>query len=434
MSRRLWAAALVCALGCVDRPAVITTRSVGTPATRSPQLDDCLFRALPELVIAVNESSISEAPARARLVDACPGPSRISLRLAELAAAMSIAKSASADGRPLASWLLALSRQRLNRALGVANAAYVVDSEVVESNGQRVVLVMSFEVDEVLGFEVDGRRFSALLARRRDRLNWSYQLLGFTNALGDEALVLLDAIDADLLVLLTSDDQRSQLRLEALETELEDVALGQLRARARSYAEAWQRLSDRAELKALVSLGSPTSIPAPREVLDLARQVLTPDQRRHFVAAHDRLASDPALPAVRRHQALRTASHEVQHLVDGHQGTDLVRPVPDSTPSADAVGAELSAYLAEMAHSPVSARSSLARLIAFAHDDEHAGLPEAAAARLALTALGRELAPNPLRVSDFRPSAFDPVVLAQVARRSWELFFGRPLARLQGPI
>jgi len=183
--------------------------------------------------------------------------------------------------------------------------------------------------------------------------------------------------------------------------------------------ERWSALRRRVAQSSLLELGEASGLRLTDEERSIASRVLDADEVDELATIEQAIADHPALPLVRKHIMSATAVHEAQHVLDQAAGL----PVPaslsdiDDGALAEAAAAETSGYLAQIAHAPAAARSSLARIRQLEQDAELRGGPEQLAASLIL---------EELAATD--PS--NPESLAHAARQLWKQLFGRELVPL----
>jgi hypothetical protein len=371
---------------------------------------------------------------------------------------------------------------RVNGELAARDLGYVLDSDLRQlEDGRLQVLLFSFTVERVTVFRSGTRRINAFRVRRLDKLNWSYNLLGFASPLRKEALVILDQVDDRLLdrllPLLATDPppfyeldpedlrkpwhrrlhQRVVAVTRAAYGHLPGIPaadltrLGSLLARRKGMFAGWidkfavavpatlqLRWNWREELAGHIT-------GAEMAALGRVEQALAqPAMERAFAAARDRLAS-----TIER--------HEVQHRLDHLRSSELPLPPalrdfvgaapegeghPDG--GANLARAELSAYLAELSRDPLSAAVGLAIITQFAVDLDYLGSPESYAAIVLLEGLAQQMGVTKVgalvhdrkidraRVTQVFIALTDAprAELRAAAARLWERFFGGPLPPL----
>ncbi len=425
---------LVCAgtvLGACNDSASQRPWAHQTTLAHSSELDASFFDRLPALVIAVNQAGepdwLSEITEASRTLAAgCPrARPKVCEALGDLAAALVIAQIVPEAATEKAWRQLARAKRALNRSLAEAGVAYYVDTAAMLLDDKRVALALSFSLKAVRRFRAGNRQIPALVVERGDRLNWSYEVLGFAGDTMDEAIVQADVVDREIAGSLcpplnnkVADSATGALH-SALREELEDVrGLDELAQLCRARLDHWHELRNRVRTQSRYELGEPQNLTMSLEERGLAAQVLDAEEMAELDAIESSLVRHPALARLREHLLFRTAVHEVQHVVDLANALAMPKVLAGQAVDDD-VAAEVSAYLAEIAHAPASARSSLARLELHATTIELLGSAEERAATLILKGLGHEL----------RVSA-NGKRLADAARALWRQWFRQGLPTL----
>jgi len=308
---------------------------------------------------------------------------------------------------------LTIANRSLNRSLDAAGLAYFVDTTAAEIDDTRVVLAMSFTIGDVRRYRAEGIEVSVLFAERLDRLNWNYDMLGFSAHGMDEAVVMTDLIDAELvrdtcfaLALQSADQSPPQASWTlALKAELGEAwrEVGSLCKRRR---DAWDRVRHEVRMGSLYEVGEPRGLFLSEEELAIAKEALDADAFSALEKLESELAASAPLAQRRALERHRAAIHEAQHRIDlarnAHRAAEMD---------------EASAYLAEMISAPESGRTSLARLTILA--DESA-LVERKAATLILTKLGANITPSST-----------PSDISRAARTAYRSILGREPAVLE---
>lgn len=447
------AVALLLALGCTTRAeAPPSPRYSRAPGPRAANLDELLFVALPRLVIAANSApplsaAVIEATGTELLAleEGCPD-NDLWLHLRAFGPALIAARVLPPELRPLGGDALASVAKRSNHYLAAKGLPYVLEATALDRDEQAVSLVLSFAIREVRHFEGALERIDVLVVERGDGLNWSYELLGFTDEADKHAIVLYDAIEAefcgDLTPILLEERTTAvdELWRAALSLELEELGGSKaLVALLRSRNEKWEHLRQQVRAKSLYELGPPQKLTTDDEIRALASQVLSPTEASELWQSEAELSRAPALITFLDRQISRTALHEAQHRVDFSRGLKaaqaVVKRLGATSSLVDDTNAEMSAYIAEIAHSPATSRTSIARLVAIASMDELAGQPESVAARTILELLAAELA---VEVAEPTADSWLSVLkeraaeeLSESARRVWQAQYGRPLGTLR---
>ncbi|HVY46764.1 MAG TPA: hypothetical protein VHB21_12845, partial [Minicystis sp.] len=312
-------------------------------------------------------------------------------------------------------------------------------------------------------------------------------LLGFTRPQLRDALVLLDAIDRQLVDLVgpaLAGDGKLVL-FDAADTSVTRQVADAVEARAgalvreelgalpeqdgRATSELGAALGRRRALfegweKALAPRGITLATPTSLDIQGDWRRELRPLVPPRELAELERLEGTLTTPssaavfaAVRREIAASIARHEVQHRLDyarpeplrmPHALEELTGPVEqrgvERRPVARA-RAEMSAYLAQLARDERTTRVDLTLVFRFLFDDSLAGTPESYAAVAIAEALSEELGAaldGPLVdrgriVRDRAARIWRRLVDAPQgairagARRAWERAFGEPLPPLR---
>jgi len=432
------ALALVLVLSCrnAEAPTAWTTAPREAPTVEQDRL---FFELLPALVIAI-DASIEDSrpdwhkgvePALTAVDTACRKEAAPACsELHELGDALILTRTFPRLGN----LLLAPYRRRLNAALARARAPYYLETAALTVDDRHVVLALSFaihEVREVL-FE-DGLSVVALVLARGDSLNWSHDLVGYTDEGDTEVVVLADAIEADLASALGADTVPAWARAAMAELG-PDSDVDTFRQRVRARQELWNRLRERARESTLYELGEPGGFSSPIEVVELASRVLDPESLSALRELEEQIHEHPARAALMRHLSTRTAVHEAQHRWDVVNDLGVAIPLrADASPDRAAVNAELSAYLAELAHLPGAARSGLLRLVEQAASAP--GTPERTSASLIVPALAGalKLSSDPKAASTWLASEVTSDRIASAARSLWEHWYERPLPGIRLP-
>lgn len=368
----------------------------------------------------------------------------------------------------------------VNAELAAAGHPFVLDTEVRQlSDGRPQLLAFGFSVERVSLYRSGERTLRALQVRRLDKLNWSYNLLGFASPNRREALVLLDQVDDRLVhrvlpVLarrppsfyeLEPDELASKWHrtlhravVEAVRAGYGDLPgaspadlqrLGDLLAERKAMFARWvERLSVavpgtltlqwdwRAELEPHVSAAELTRLG------QIERALAEPAMVAAFAAARDRLTR-----SIER--------HELQHRLDHLRKRQLPLPValrdfvgderePDGRlgPGPTLARAELSAYLAELSRDPHTPGVGLAIIAQFAIDSDYLGSPESYAAIVLLEQLAARTGKAQTLVVDKRVArdrvaavyerltALPPRQLRTAAAELWAALYQAPLPPL----
>jgi hypothetical protein len=460
---------------------------------RSPAVERALADRLPAFVIALNQwldrrgaagttAALDEAAAAlgAPAITRALGPEAASSLETVLAAARDAA-AATGDDLDGAADALTMAVLRFNDALASAGLGYVIDNDVLSGVGSRVVLLFSFEVERVRPYRSGEHVVRSLHLARMDRLNWSYNLLGFTTAERREALVLLDEVEdrvVDRLLPQLGAEPTPYFRLEdgdeaapwaaALQARAAEVVrgeyggsdavarLGDLVARRKRLMLGWNlRLAEHGW-----SVDLPDALHLPFDVRGELGE-LVPDRE---LDEYDHLAAalrDPALEAAftRARDLLATSidRHEVQHRLDHLRSAplpmpaaldDFVGPVRgddgEERPFATRARAELSAYLAELARDPDTAGVGLLVIAQFLIEPLHWGTAESYTAAVILEGLIAETGiggpPGVVRGGEVDRARVTEVVLAltdlprptlrEAAAALWARLFESPLPPL----
>lgn len=371
----------------------------------------------------------------------------------------------------------------LDRALMQAGLGYMLDSDVISQDGERVVLAFCFAVTHVNVYAAEGQIIPALHVERLDALNWEYRLLGFTTAERREVLILLTQIEDRLvseilpllaepaLAFLAGDDRAPDSEwYAALAGRAALVArreyggraaarVGELLARRARLFQAWnQRLSP-----SRVSLRMPRSLLLGWEPASVLEGHVSGLEIAELGAIETELAGDEAARAFATARDLLLASverHELQHRLDQWHTEVSGRAMPlppalqafvgplrdpegNPRPTAWRSQAELSAYLAELARDPHTLGTNLGVLAQFLIVPEHRASAECYAAVVIFEELARTLGIEGLplvmageidhaRVTRVYLALTDvpPARLRHAARALWEAWFGRPLPEL----
>jgi hypothetical protein len=407
-------------------------------------------------------------------------------RLRELLAAARQASTAGAARHDLEGDALLHATGALDDALAAKDIGYFVDGDVVveSDTGRRHVIVFAFEVEKVTVFK-STESVVALELRRIDHLNWSHALLGFTRPELRAALVLMDAIDRQLVSTIlvglapdgkvtlfdpadrsVSPELVSKVEKRAAEIvreeygDPEDAAasarLGQALGRRHALFTGWQR-----DLEARgITLMLPGRLHLEGDSLaDLKRLVSAKDFASESQIEGD-LRDREVLAAYALARSLLVASiarHEVQHRLDFDRAAALRMPpslerwagpaLADGRERRAAARArsEMSAYLSQIARDERTTKSDATLALRFLLDDKLQGIPECYAALAILEGLADELAipiDGPLveGANVVRPRAASLYLavmekpkraLEEAAKRVWEKSFGAELPPLE---
>jgi hypothetical protein len=482
----------VCARADRSHPIKPSSAPAGPPAATSSTRSDPARRAfqthLPAFVIALDEWTRGSTSERERALGAGEAAllstdTRGALggaafaALEKLVAAARSAATARLDDPDSADELARRVRD-LNEALAAADLPFWIDSDVITSGAQRVVLVFSFSIEGVNRYRSGKVALRALHLSRLDQLNWTYRAFGFT-ATRRDAVVLVDMIDerlvGSLLPALVADDaavfdvdtaSSAERWLRKLTASATAVIRADLPAAARQpldelatqlarRAALFEQFNDRLAARG-IALETPSMLVLPDGYRDELAGVVEAKQLDQLAAIERRLRGTAAraqLVAARGPVLRAVEIHELQHRLDIGARLPLPKEIEAlAGPLRDHKGqerqaavharAELSAYLAELARSDVP-RMALVQLVAFVADERSWGTAESLATLVILDELSSELqiTGDPFvvdrsirrdRVADrfAALTARSPADISAAARRAWERLFRRKLPEL----
>ncbi|MCB9649996.1 MAG: hypothetical protein H6730_25925 [Deltaproteobacteria bacterium] len=297
--------------------------------------------------------------------------------------------------------------ERLNEAARQASLPFYVDLQVygLPRDGAApdwLLALKTYRIEEAHRFLASGQLRSTLWLRRLDRTNLTDARLGWTRHDAPEGVVMLDVIR----------DHWEQ----DLAPALGGVASAKSR-RTRTYARHARALTED-----LAHAVAGRVEPGDVEAL-LACMARGGRGTRRRAPARCQQLEETVEPEILQALAHKVEVHELRHAMDGLQlrpPRALLDAMPGfSEQSVSFAAAELSAYLTEVAASPVP-RVALAHFLALA--EAHPRSPEGFAGRLAAEALreGSGLDPHQLLETDG-----DEVATA--AAYAYERLFGRPV-------
>lgn len=409
------------------------------------------------------------------------GPEGASKLEATLAAAREVVLQPGAAGGPATQGYLNAAGA-LGQALLDRNLPYFLDGDVHPAGSRPQPILLSFYIERDAEVRVGDLPVRALHVRRLDPLNLSQAALGYTRPTTPAALVLLDQIEAELVLYVLPAlpagepmmlvDEESLDADEAWQRELhegaarvvretfaaagEDTApvreLGATLARRRALIAKWRRSIAALRMKLVV----PERLIPEADLRSELDRLVPRSELIEWDEMHDRLASreiDAVFSGMRDRFAAVVERHEVQHRVD--HGTGLA-PLPedvrqwllldDGGPGdfqgfGARVRLETSAYLAALASSRRGGRLDLVLTSRFLFHKQMQGNAYSYAGLVILSELARELGvtpPAPLiaRRHIARPAAAAVLLkcmeqpdekIQAAAGAAWARLFGRPL-------
>lgn len=454
-------------------------------------------RALPLYLVMVDRWSrgapVSDDALRATREAALPPAARAALGPEGTAAAMGLMEAMTEVARPgrvveadVTVDAYVAAGERFNGALVRAGQPFLVDVEAGRQGGRVDALLYSFYVERERTAKIAGREERAAQLFRVDTLNLRQSYLGYTRPRSSAAMVLLDAIETELVVYVLpalADGEETELLDEA---SLDDKApwqaalrayagalvrqhyrkkpgeplaeVGRLLARRRALVRSWQRVA--------TALGYRFHVP----------QRLVPEGDYHEALArrvprkelfewdelHDDLLSKKNLAAflaARQAYAASVELHELTHRADYARGLVPVPPElcgllglenPLDAPAGSMAARlqdEYSAYLSQLARED-DPSLDLLLLSRFTFDKTQWGGVYTYASLAVLTQLARELGIDPpaliARGAVQRARAaelFTAVTkrpaseLKAAAERAWQKAFGAALPVIEaGPV
>ena len=435
-------------------PPAVATASEPAGPRRTAELDDLFGERLPRWVVELNQ----ETPGGPRaLSEAAAGllPAPVARAFDEVLEAARAARGAAEPDLDAAADRLDEAVADLDERLAGAGLGYVIDASVVSSGDSRSVLLFSFAVDRSRRYRSGDAGYRALWVTRIDRLAFRYTLVGLA-AQRRDVLILTAQIDewliSEILPAL-ADSTRWGKRHEAsgelaraigpaLESELSaagGAGLGELaaalEARARLFDEIAERLAERG-----ITVERPASLTLDREWRTALESGLTASERERLATIETRLAELEVRLAYNRVRELAIASvehHEIQHQLDAGAELSAGDLVDHLGPAAAEIAArEHSAYLAQIARHPASARLSLVKLAGFALTARTPAVERLISARI-IAALARRLgldadagSAEEISVAAAALVSRDGAELAGAAAAVYEQRFGRPVAPL----
>lgn len=319
----------------------------------------------------------------------------------------------------------------LNDAIATAGLGFFVDADIrTYADGGRSVLLFSFEIERVVLYRSAGHDVRTLRVRRLDKLNWTYNLLGFTAPQRLDAVVLDNKVDELLLGLLpalgkgirmdpfglsekdTHTAWFNPLRRRATEIIRDELGtavdgdlqtLGNLLARRLEIYDAWNELLDARGM----SVSLPTSLTIEWNYRRQMQGLVTHAAMDELDAIQKELATKAMQRAYRDvhdHFAQSVERHEAQHRLDLAELYKLPMPaamaeyvgdLPEGFQGKDGLAesalAEMSAYLSQLARDPLTPRLNLTLLVGYLLDTKSWGMGESYAALVILAGLADEL-------------------------------------------
>jgi hypothetical protein len=371
----------------------------------------------------------------------------------------------------------------VNESLANFNLGFCIDRDLLVYDGDRkIILLFTFTVERVALYRGEGRDFRALQLRRLDQLNYTYNLLGFTEAKRHDALILANQVEGRLIELLPAlgnleidlfhfdkKDRHTSwqvdFRKRANQMIREELIragdrvltekLGQLLARRVEIFEHWDELLGRD-----IQLSAPDTLDLDWDyqrrmdgkatkaemgaLADLQQELTSPAMLANFARVYD-------------HYARSVERHEVQHRLD--LSGEYILKMPEALSKyvgelpngyrgegdmASSALAEMSAYLSELARDPLTVRLNLAMVAGFALNRNHWGGPECYAGLVILEqlaietgietrplVLGRHIQQDAVAETYQKLSELDESTLRSAAGSLWAFLFEHPLPQLE---
>jgi hypothetical protein len=468
--------------GPATDPATLVHVAFGA---RTDRADEIFGKRMMNLAIALDRKPSSEVDAAVRALAADDVKQELGEpAFTELQRTVDAAKKAAQaePGDELSVTNLEIATAKLDNALIVAKKPYFVDASVLAKPDRRLVLLYEFTIAASDLYDSGGTRVRAVRLRRLDHLNWEHTLLGFVKPHREQAVILLNQIEDQLVTdVIPAIAKDAPLRLRAPEgpegalaiTSMEQLAGVQLREDVRAIPQLDQKalavivdaLATRQALLArwnerVLSRGAritlPTTLMFDVDVIaSRLETIAAPNEITQLKRAQASIAAPEVMRAYADLLEAFTASverHEVQHRLDTSHPTPMPARVDEFFPPGRGMATdrartrlthELSAYVAQIARDEALARTTYSLLVRFLFDPNMRGGIESHVALIVTQELARELGVplGPILVNRTVDDAMlerahagitghPPAKIAAAASQVWSRLFGAPLAPL----
>jgi len=321
----------------------------------------------------------------------------------------------------------------LEQAIAARGLPYFVDPALIRYRRATTPVLYAYYIERENQLSGPDKHFRSLFVRRLDDFAFRQAAVGYTSPSSTAALVLLDDVERQLIELIlpavAAKDDTLLVDLDSVDPDsgwqrdlraraaaivkgafasVEGASpaqveeLGALFFQRRRLVRAWMKSLDKQRYKLHIPR---RFIPEADYANELVGRIpLT--ELREWRTIHERLSEAPmtaAFDALTARQALSVEQHESQHQLDFDRDRIVIpKPVAEIlgwSSSDDAidnklaryVGAEVSAYLAEVARSPDMAAVVLMTLAEHAFDRDAWGGAYCVAALVVMDGLGREM-------------------------------------------